>query len=294
MKTTELNKSSTFLFVEKSAKLSYVELGLDSQNFKQPKEYLQPESLRLLGELAVANILLSSSLKHKGSVILQIHGKGPISLAVSECNYKGQFRSIVKENLKKYAREKQVLYSFKELVEPNGGGLFVASIKSLEKSVNTYQGIVQINNRGVDFSLEHYLNNSEQIKSWLRIFVENDVVKGILLQALPEESEVDRKSDWKSMIHSLKQIKTREIMGKNLDILLLEKYRKEKLIRTKNFLPVFRCGCKREKIVTSIRQFYKSEFLSESKPNHPLKVICEFCGRTFFIKNKELNQTSHG
>ena len=83
-------------------------------------------------------------------------------------------------------------------------------------------------------------------------------------------------------------------MGKNLDILLLEKFRKDKLIRTKNFLPVFRCGCKREKIVTSIRQFYKSEFLSESKPNHPLKVICEFCGRTFFIKNKELSQTSHG
>ena len=70
--------------------------------------------------------------------------------------------------MKKYAREKQVLYSFKELVEPNGGGLFVASIKSLEKSVNTYQGIVQINNRGVDFSLERYLNNSEQVKSWTR------------------------------------------------------------------------------------------------------------------------------
>ena len=93
-----------------------------------------------------------------------------VSLAVSECNNAGEFRSIVKEN-QNNSRRKNHFYSFKELIEPDGGGLFVASIKPHNESMNIYQGIVQINDRGVDYSLEHYLNKSEQVKSWLRIFI---------------------------------------------------------------------------------------------------------------------------
>ena len=58
--------------------------------------------------------------------------------------------------------------------------------------MNIYQGIVQINDRGVDYSLEHYLNKSEQVKSWLRIFINDDIAKGILLQALPRVSSQNK------------------------------------------------------------------------------------------------------
>ena len=98
MSKTHQNKSSTFLIVNQSTKLSYVELVLDSTIFRQTRNHVTLSSFRLLSELTVANILLSSSLKYKGSVILQIHGKGKVSLAVSECNNAGEFRSIVKEN----------------------------------------------------------------------------------------------------------------------------------------------------------------------------------------------------
>ena len=64
-------------------------------------------------------------------------------------------------------------------------GRFICSKhKPHNKLMNIYQGIVQINDRGVDYSLEHYLNKSEQVKSWLRIFINDDIAKGILLQAL--------------------------------------------------------------------------------------------------------------
>ena len=68
----------------------------------------------------------------------------------------------------------------------------MASIKPHNESMNIYQGIVQINDRGVDYSLEHYLNKSEQVKSWLRIFINNDIAKGILLQALPSDSSQNK------------------------------------------------------------------------------------------------------
>ena len=177
-------------------------------------------------------------LKYKGSVILQIHGKGIIS-AVSECNDKGEFRSSIKESKKIQPGNKNQFYSFEELISPEGEGLFVASIKPHNESMNMYQGIVQINPRGVDYSLEHYLNKSEQIKSRLKIFVKDGMANGILLQALPENPRQHKKCDWELVTLALEQIETGEIRDKNLGSLLLEKYQNERLIRTKNFSPVF-------------------------------------------------------
>ena len=70
MSKTHQNKSSTFLIVNQSTKLSYVELVLDSSIFRHTQDHVTLSSFRLLSELTVANILLSSSLKYDGSVIL--------------------------------------------------------------------------------------------------------------------------------------------------------------------------------------------------------------------------------
>ena len=282
------NKCSTFLIVDQSAKLSYVELVLDSTTFRQTRDHIALSSFRLLSELTVANILLSSSLKYKGSVILQIHGKGMVSLAVSECNNAGEFRSIVKENQKNSPKNKNHFYSFKELIEPNGDGLFAVSIKPHNELMNIYQGIVQINDRGVDYSLEHYLNMSEQVKSWLRIFINNDIAKGILLQALPKVSSQKQMCDWDLLTLDLEQMEPCEIMHNNLDDLLIKKYLNKKLIRTKNFCPTFRCACQRKKIIASIKQFSESEFLNERQKRTKLEVMCEFCGTVFLISPGEL------
>ena len=290
MSKTYQNKSSTFLIVDQSAKLSYVELVLDSTAFRQTRDQVTLSSFRLLSELTVANILLSSSLKYKGSVILQIHGKGMVSLAVSECNDAGEFRSIVKENQNNRSKNKNH-YSFKELIEPDGGGLFVASIKPKNKAMNIYQGIVQINDRGVDYSLEHYLNKSEQVKSWLRIFINNHIAKGILLQALPIDPSQKQMCDWELLTLGLEQIETNEIIHSNLDDLLLKKYLNEKLIRTKNFCPIFRCTCQREKIIASINQFSESEPLNERQKRTKLEVMCDYCGTVFLIAPEELDKT---
>ena len=51
---------------------------------------------KILGELTVASILLSSSIKNKGSVALQIIGHGPIKLAFAECESDYTFRSTIK------------------------------------------------------------------------------------------------------------------------------------------------------------------------------------------------------
>ena len=157
--------------------------------------------------------------------------------------------------------------------------------------MNFYQGIVQISNRGVDYSLEHYLNKSEQVKSWLKIFINDDIAKGILLQALPKDPSQKKMCEWELLTFGLEQIETSEIIYNNLDDLLLKKYLNERLIRTKNFCPIFRCTCQREKIIASIKQFSKSEFLNNGQKRTKLEVMCEFCGTVFFIASEELKKT---
>ena len=97
--------------------------------------------------------------------------------------------------------------------------------------------------------------------------------------------------DWELLTSGLEQIETGEIMDNSLDDLLLKKYLGEKLIRTKNFHPIFRCTCQREKIVASIKQFSEPEFLNERQKRTKLEVMCEFCGTVFLIAPEELDKT---
>ena len=143
----------------------------------------------------------------------------------------------------------------------------------------------------VDYSLEHYLNKSEQVKSWLRIFINDDIAKSILLQALPGVSSQKQIRDWELLTLGLKQIETSEIIHNNLDDLLLKKYLNKKLIRTKNFCPIFRCTCQRRKIIASIKQFSESEFLNKRQKRTKLKVMCEYCGTVFLIAPGELDKS---
>ena len=51
---------------------------------------------RLLGELVAAGILLSGTLKFKGSLIIQAQGQGPIKLLVVECDDQLNIRATAK------------------------------------------------------------------------------------------------------------------------------------------------------------------------------------------------------
>ncbi len=77
-----------------------------------------------LGELAAAALLLAASLKFDGSLVLQIHGDGPVSLLVVECDATGSFRATVK------LRDEQPLLNdpgLHALVNQHGQGRFVVA-----------------------------------------------------------------------------------------------------------------------------------------------------------------------
>ena len=99
-----------------------------------------------MGELTAAGLLLASSLKFDGSLLLQIQGTGPARLFVAECQADGRFRATVK------LQEGMAIphdASFGDLVNPDGSGRFAVTLlpaKNTARAVdgldNPYQGII--------------------------------------------------------------------------------------------------------------------------------------------------------
>jgi molecular chaperone Hsp33 len=146
-----------------------------------------PRSVRdRLGELCAAGLLLSASLKFDGALILQIHGDGPVSLLVVECEADGSFRATAKLRDGEPCPEDADLAT---LVNAHGRGRFVVTLDPRTASPNRqpYQGIVPFEGRSVAEVLERYMARSEQVPTRLWLAADDARATGLLLQRLPDE-----------------------------------------------------------------------------------------------------------
>ena len=272
------NKCSTFLFQDKNTKLSVVQLCLNSYKSQDPSYEMGVDYNHLMGELTAANILLSCSIKHQGSVTLQISGNGPISLVVSECDNNGSYRNLIKKN-SNYVDMIKSGCTFDELIGTNKTAIFSATIKFKDQKTNPYQGIVEINDAGLSESIESYLNKSEQIPSFLRLYSSENWVKGFLLQALPTVTDSGEKSNLNQIKLSLGSIKKNKLFENDIEDFFMKTYIENNLIRTKTITPRFRCTCSRKKLLESLSEILKKE-LSQKK-QESIEVKCEFCGKEY-------------
>ena len=75
-----------------------VELPQTWQEILSHQEY--PKAVqKILGELLAAATLLSANLKFNGTMIMQIHGDGPVRLLVVECDAELHLRATAKQRL---------------------------------------------------------------------------------------------------------------------------------------------------------------------------------------------------
>ena len=272
------NKCSTFLFPDKDTKLSVVQINLNSCKSPDASSEIETDCNYLIRELTAANILLSCSIKHQGSVTLQITGNGPISLVVSECDNNGFYRSLIKKN-SNYDDKIQNLSTFDELIGTNKTAIFSATIKFKDRKRNPYQGIVEINGAGLSESIECYLNKSEQIPSFLRLYSSGKWVKGFLLQALPTARDAEEKDSFNQMKLSLSSIKKNNFFENDIEDFFMKTHIEHNLIRTKTMTPRFRCTCTRKKLLESLSEILKKEL--GQKGQDSIEVKCEFCGKVY-------------
>jgi len=255
------------------------------------KHDTSPDVMRLLGEMSCASILLSASLKYEGSVILQIHGDGPVRLAVAECNAKLGFRSTIKMS---ETLEPAPGADWKALVNQNNLGRFSVVLDPKIDNQHPYQGIVPLHEAGVAQALESYMQRSEQLPTRLWLACNGERAAGLLLQKMPHQGGTNKKSDaqseaateasdddWERLITLAQTVTADELLSVEAEILLHRLFWQEapKLLEDK---PVqFSCSCSRVRVGRMLKTLGAEEVESILAEQGQVDVHCDFCNAAY-------------
>lgn len=255
------------------------------------KHDTSPDVMRLLGEMSCASILLSASLKYEGSVILQIHGDGPVRLAVAECNAKLGFRSTIKMS---ETLEPAPGADWKALVNQNNLGRFSVVLDPKIDNQHPYQGIVPLHEAGVAQALESYMQRSEQLPTRLWLACNGERAAGLLLQKMPHQGGTNKKSDaqceaateasdddWERLITLAQTVTAEELLSVEAETLLHRLFWQEapKLLEDK---PVqFSCSCSRVRVGRMLKTLGAEEVESILAEQGQVDVHCDFCNAAY-------------
>jgi len=258
-----------FIFEHAPIRGEMVQLAATWQAVTERHDY--PAPLRqVLGELMAAGALLAATLKFEGTMILQLHGSGPVKLIVVECSSGHAMRATAKWD--------------GDIPEGNlrtllGSGRFAISLVP-ESGQQSYQGVVDLNADSIAAALEHYMATSEQIATRIWLASDDNRSAGLLLQKLPERESADDDA-WPRAEHLASTVKPEELLGLEPQQLLHRLFHEEDL-RVFEPRPVFfRCSCSRDRVVGMLRMLGRDEVRGVIAERGEVEVHCEFCNRRY-------------
>jgi molecular chaperone Hsp33 len=227
-----------------------------------------PSVRRHLGEALAAVLLITSTLKFEGSLIMQIQGSGPLRTLVAQATNRRTVRGLAHWDGQVPDGDLEAVFGEGRLVltiEPVGG--------------ERYQGIVPLQGQDIAAALEAYFNSSEQLATRLWLAAGEERTAGLLLQRLPAEHGSDE--DW-GRIGLLAQTLTKPELIELPAAELLYRLFNEETVRLFESEPVaFRCGCSLRRIEDTLRALGREEVESLIEEQGAVEVTCEFCNRLY-------------
>ena len=244
-----------------------------------------PAVQRLLSQFFAASALLASTLKFEGSLSLQARSSGSVSLIMAECSHDGNIRGLAKAN-PEYAINASELSSDSEIDLSTMLKDGTLAITITPTKGERYQGIVPLNGDSLAQCLEHYFEQSEQLKTRLWFAANGNSVSALLLQALPSETLTDE--DWSTAIQLAETISDNELLQLNFDTVL---YRLFHSIGVRTFDQrslVFQCSCGPQRGLSAIRALGAEEVNDILKEQQRIQIDCEFCGAQYVFEQSDI------
>ena len=230
-----------------------------------------PPAVRaLLGEMMAAAALLTATLKFGGTLIMQIHGKGPVKLLVVECTSDHHMRATAKWS--------QVPASG-TLAELVGDGKFAITLDPGQGRAG-YQGVVELAGANVAAALEQYMLRSEQIETRLWLTARDDCTAGLLLQKLPDKEGADTDA-WQRATTLAGSLTVEELAALDARELLRRLFSTEDIRIFKPRPVEFRCSCSRERVASMLQMLGRGEVESIVAERGEVEVNCEFCNQRY-------------
>jgi molecular chaperone Hsp33 len=259
-----------FLFEHAPIRGEIVRLNTTWQSVIERHDY--PPVLRdLMGELCAAAVLLAATLKLKGSMILQIHGKGAVKLLVVECSGDLELRATAKWE------GELTQGTLQDLV---GDGSFAITLDPKDGN-QAYQGIVALEGDSIAEILQNYMTRSEQLETRLWLAADGKHASGMLLQKLPEQNEFMDEDAWVRAVQIAETLKPEELLNVPAEELVHLLYHEEDIRLFEAQAVVFRCTCSRENVARMLRMLGREEVEMIIAERGDVEVHCEFCNQRY-------------
>lgn len=229
-----------------------------------------PEPLRrLLGEWMVAAALLTATLKLEGSLIVQLQGKGPVSLLVVECTHDLRLRAMAR-----WDGDLDGL-GLRDMV---GNGVCAITLDQ-GPGKQAYQGIVPVEHDSVAAVIEHYMQHSEQLETRLWLAGDDQRLSGLLLQKLPQgHGDADT---WSRAQHLAATVSAEEMLGLDGLTVLHRLFHEEEVRLLGEGVPYFGCTCSREKVARMLQMMGREEVEGIVAEQGAVTSHCEFCNSAY-------------
>ncbi len=265
-----------------------------------------PREVReLLGEMCAAGVLMQNSIRFNGALVLQIHGDGPVRLAVAEVQSDLAFRATAK-----VVGEVPAGAGLAAMLNVHGGGRCAITLDPRDRlpGQQPYQGVVPLHGdhreplQQVQAVLEHYMLQSEQLDTRLVLAADDQVAAGLLIQRLPVQGEGNlagrRNEDDIGLSEAFNRISmlaatlTRdELLQLDSQQILHRLFWQETVRRFESpAAPHFACSCSRQRVSSMLRGLGREESESLIQERGLVEVGCDFCGLQYRFDAVDVGQ----
>lgn len=280
--TSSPDQLHRFIFEHANVRGELIHLDATFREVLARRAYPEPVA-HLLGEAMAAAGLLSSIIKFQGTLILQMQGKGPITMAVASASHDQALRAVARHGESGDAVPEGPLNAL-----CTDGNLAITI--DPDDSEERYQGIVSLDTERLAGAVDNYFSQSEQLPT--RVFLACDGARaaGLLLQRLPGATEDEDQDAWNRAEQLASTIKGEELLDLDAQEVIRRLFHEED-IRLYPPQPMrFHCPCSRERIAAVLFSLGAEEAFSIIAEQGAIEAQCEFCGSSYEFDQMDVEE----
>lgn len=278
--STENNLTRKFIFEEADIRGEIVHLDSAYRQILEIHQY-PPGVSRLLGEFLAASVLLSTTIKFEGRLVLQAQSQGEVPLLMAECSNDMSVRAIAR------GAQQATSSEFSRLL---CDGHLAITIEPYEGQ--RYQGIVPLDGGDLASCIESYFENSEQLATRLWLASTGEMAAGLLLQQLPVQVVRDadlREQQWEHACTLAETVQRQEVLELEQETLLYHLFHQDQVRVFGGQSVRFACSCSRERCHNALMSIGPTELLKLLEEEETVTMDCEFCNQQYHFQRSDFD-----